>query len=55
MKRIATAFFALVALTAAGVGGYWAGLRGYAAPSLDIVHRELGRRNGPLRPKRTGR
>ncbi|NGO55284.1 efflux RND transporter periplasmic adaptor subunit [Allomesorhizobium camelthorni] len=35
MKRIATASFVLVALAAAGTGGYWAGLLGYAAPSLE--------------------
>jgi Cu(I)/Ag(I) efflux system membrane fusion protein len=53
MKRIAISFFALVALTAAGVGGYWAGLRGYAAPSLSSLI-EAWSQERPAQPKGTG-
>ncbi|RWA97371.1 efflux RND transporter periplasmic adaptor subunit [Mesorhizobium sp.] len=53
MKRVATSFFALAALAAAGAGGYWAGIRGYSAPSLDSFIEAFSQEQS-TRPKGTG-
>lgn len=53
MKRIAISFLSLAAFAAAGIGGYWAGLRGYAEPGLKSFI-EAWSQEQPIPPKGTG-